>query len=170
MIRRRAAMLSALALSGCGFQPVYSAKDGKEAPTADMAAIEVKPLFERPGQILRETLLARLNADNDTTRRFDLQINFWITGEAQAVLNFTQPTRIRLVGYANWVLTARDPKQTKLVDGSERVIDGLDMFDTQYFAADMDNEHVQRRIAETMADRITLRLAMWFHAHPTAVG
>jgi LPS-assembly lipoprotein len=170
MIKRRAALLSALALSGCGFEPVYSAKGKGEAPAADMAAVEVAPMFERPGQILRDTLVARLNSDNATPRRFDLKVSFWITGEAQAVLNFSQPTRVRLVGYGNWVLTARDAKQTKLAEGSDKVMDGYDVFDTQLFANDLDNEHVSRRIAEVMASRIADRLAIWFHAHPTAVG
>jgi LPS-assembly lipoprotein len=170
MIRRRAALLSALALSGCGFEPVYSARGKGEAPAADMAAIEVAPMYERPGQILRDTLVARLNSDNATPRRFDLKINFWITGESQGVLNFSQPTRIRLVGYGNWVLTARDAKQTRLVDGNDRVMDAYDVFDTQLFTNDLDAEHVSRRIAETMAGRIADRLAIWFHAHPTAAG
>jgi LPS-assembly lipoprotein len=49
------------------------------------------------------------------------------------------------------------------------VIDGFDIFDSQYFATDLDNEHVQRRMAEAMAERITLRLAVWFRQHPSAI-
>jgi LPS-assembly lipoprotein len=97
-------------------------------------------------------------------------VSFWISGEAQGVLNFTQPTRIRLVGNANWALLGRDTKATRLAEGNERVIDGFDIFDTEYFAMDLNNEQVQRRIAEEMADRITLRLAAWLHQHPTAMG
>ena len=51
-----------------------------------------------------------------------------------------------------------------------RVGDGFDIFDTAYFALDLNNEQIQRRIAEEMASRITLRLATWLHAHPTAMG
>ena len=157
-------------LSGCGFHPVYMASGDGTAPAADLAAIEVKPIYERPGQILREALLGRFRTESGTPRKFDLQVNFWITGEAQGVLNFTQPTRIRLVANANWTLTRRDPKQTKLAEGTDRLGDGYDIFDTQYFATDLDNEHVQRRLAEAMAEQITLRLAAWFHQHPSAVG
>jgi hypothetical protein len=103
-------------------------------------------------------------------RKFDLQVNFWITGEAQAILNFTQPTRMRLVANANWTLTSHDSKQTKLAEGADRLVDGFDIFDSQYFAMDLDNEKVQRRLAEAMAEQITLRLAMWFHQHPSAIG
>ena len=169
---RRAALLLGLggALSGCGFQPVYLSSGKGEEPAVDMAAVNVNPMYERPGQILREALIARLNSNSGDAHHYDLQVNFWVTGEGQAVLNFTQPTRVRLTGYANWALSARDKQKTKLVNGSERVMDGFDIFDTQLFAVDLDNEHVQRRIAEAIADRIKLRLAMWFHQHPSTPG
>ena len=86
------------------------------------------------------------------------------------MLDFTQPTRIRLTADANWTLLSHGPGQTKLVDGSDHLVDGFDIFDSQYFAVDLDNEKIQRRMAEAMAERITLRLAMWFHQHPSAIG
>jgi hypothetical protein len=169
---RRAALLLGLggALAGCGFHPVYAPSGVGPGPEAGLAAIEVKPIYERPGQVLRQALLGRFRTESGTPRHFDLQVNFWITGEAQGVLNFTQPTRMRLVANANWVLLGHDVKQTRLATGTERLIDGFDIFDSQYFATDLDDEHVQRRLAEAMAERITLRLATWFHQHPTAMG
>ncbi len=153
------------ALSGCGFRPVYMAESGGPGPSADLAAIEVKPLYERPGQILREALKTRLASDTGAPRKYDLQVNYWVTGEGLGVLDFTEITRIRLTGNATWYLNARDAKQTRLTEGSDRILDGYDIHDTQYFAADMENEQVQRRIAEQMAEKIALRLAMWFHQH-----
>lgn len=157
-------------LSGCGFRPVYM-KTSEGARAADgLARIEVGPMFERPGQLMRQALIARLDSDSGTEHKFDLAVNFWIEGQAIAVLTYTQPTRIRLVGHATWTLTGRDPAHTKLAEGSERAVDGLDIIDSQYFAIDLDNEHVQRRLANQMADSIATRLAMWFKTHPTAVG
>lgn len=169
---RRSALLIGVgaALSGCGFHPVYAPPGDGPGPAADLTAIEIKPIYERPGQILRQALLDRFRIESGQPRKFDLGVLFWVTGEAQGVLNFTQPTRLRLVGNTTWTLTSRDIKQTKLTEGHERVVDGFDLFDSQYFAQDIANEAVQRRIAEAMADRITLRLAVWFHEHPTAVG
>ena len=86
------------------------------------------------------------------------------------MLGTNQGTRIRLLGNATWVLLARDAKQTRLIAGNERVLDGFDLFNVQYFATDLDNERVQQRIAEAMAEKITLRLAVWFHQHPAAAG
>jgi LPS-assembly lipoprotein len=169
---RRATLLLALggALSGCGFHPVYAPAGTGPGPAAELAEVEVRPIYERPGQILRQALLGRFRTEAGQPRKFDLSVNFWITGEAQGVLNFTQPTRLRLVGNTNWTLTGRDTASTKLTEGHERVVDGFDIFSSQLFAQDLANEAVQRRIAEAMADRITLRLAVWFHEHPTAPG
>ena len=169
---RRAALLLGLggALTGCGFHPVYMPAGDGPGPEAGLAAIEVKPIYERPGQILRQALLGRLRTEPGAPTKFDLVVIFWITGESLAVLNFTQPTRIRLIGNATWKLYGRDPKQTILAEGSDRLVDGFDIFDSQYFAQDLANEAVQRRIAEAMAERITLRLAVWFHSHPSATA
>ncbi len=169
---RRTALLFGLGgvLAGCGFRPVYMPTGNDPGPASGLAEIEVKPIYERPGQILRQALLGRLGIEPGTPRKFDLAVNFWIAGEPRASLNFTQPTRIRLVAYTTWTLLSRDSKPIKLTEGADSLVDGFDVFDSQYFALDLANEAVQRRLAEAMADRIALRLAMWFHEHPTAIG
>src|ERR1019366_9164204 len=101
-VGRRAALLFGLggALAGCGFHPVYMPTGNDPGAAAGLAEIEVGPIYERPGQILRQALLGRLGIEPGTPRKFDLGVKFWITGEAQAILDFTQATRVRLVGYA----------------------------------------------------------------------
>ncbi|MGA3004735.1 MAG: hypothetical protein ABSE20_23760 [Acetobacteraceae bacterium] len=171
-VGRRAVLLLGLGggLAGCGFHPVYMPSGNDPGAAAGLAEIDVKPIYERPGQILREALLGRMGIEPGTPRKFDLDVKFWITGEAQGILDFTQPTRIRLVANANWALYSHDHPPTKLAEGADSLVDGFDIFDAQYFAQDLANEAVQRRLAEAMADRITLRLAMWFHEHPTLIG
>ncbi len=39
---------------------------------------------------------------------------------------------------------------------------GSIFFDEQYFAADLETEAVQQRIAEKLADQIATQLALWF--------
>ena len=67
-----------------------------------------------------------------------------------------------MIGTATWTLIAQDPGRTRLTSGSAKAVDGINIFDTQYFAADLENEAVQRRLAEALADQITLQLAMYF--------
>jgi LPS-assembly lipoprotein len=171
-VGRRAALLLGLggALSGCGFRPVYMPTGTDPGASVGLAEIEVQPINERPGQILREALLGRLGIEPGTPRKFDLGVKFWITGEGQGILNFTAPTRVRLVASAAWTLSTRDHPPKKLAEGADSLVDGFDVFDSQYFAVDLANEAVQRRLAMAMAERITLRLAIWFNEHPTAIG
>jgi LPS-assembly lipoprotein len=164
---RRVVLLAGLGglLTGCGFRPVYApTAQGGASPA--LAAIEVAPLYDRPGQILREALKARLASDTGVPHRFGLAVNFSISGEGLGVLPTTEVTRVRLTANAAWVLTKTDTKQTQLATGNEKAIDGFDTFDTQYFATDLRNERVQRRLAERIADQIGLRLAIWFNQHP----
>ena len=49
-----------------------------------------------------------------------------------------------------------------LTTGSARAIDGVNIFDSQYFAADLETEAEQKRIAENMATQIATQLAVWF--------
>jgi LPS-assembly lipoprotein len=169
---RRTALLLGLGglLVGCGFHPVYKSVGAGPGPQVGLSEIEVGPIYERPGQILRDALLTQMGIEPGTPRKFDLEVKFWITGEMQGVLNFTQATRIRLVANSSWTLLSRGSKQVRLTEGADRLVDGFDIFDAQYFEQDLANEAVQRRLAQSMAERITLRLAMWFHDHPTAVG
>ena len=176
MIRRRSALLLGCggmltgALAGCGFTPVYAPTPDGAGTSPTLAAIEVKPIYERPGQLLSESLKARLASDSGVPHRFDLQVFFSITAEGQGILSGTQITRVRITGAANWVLTKTDPARTKLTEGGDRVSDGVDTFDSQYFATDLGIEAAQRRIADRIAEKIVLRLATWFRQNPTAAG
>jgi LPS-assembly lipoprotein len=69
---------------------------------------------------------------------------------------------MRLTGNASWTLLARDAKRTPLTGGAARSIDGLNIIDAQYFAADLETEAVQARIAGNIADQIATQLAIWF--------
>ena len=127
-------------------------------------------MYERPGQMIREALLARLRSEPGQPRRYELLVGFGIVGEVQGILNLTQATRIRLVGTAAWTLTARDGKKTKLAESSERIVDGYDIFSGQLFAQDLENEALQRRMAVQLADKVVLALAVWFKNRPQVAG
>jgi LPS-assembly lipoprotein len=169
--RRGVLMLGCgLGLAGCGFQPVYAPASSAAAgsPSKELAAINVGVIPDRPGQLLRQALQERLANDNGTPHRYDLRLQFAVTGEGIAILQSNFATRIRLIGTANWTLVADNPARTRLTSGSARVLDGLNLFDQQYFASDLENEAVQKRIAEHLADQIAMQLALYFRKHPSA--
>jgi LPS-assembly lipoprotein len=174
MTRRQMLGLTAGAtLSGCGFEPVYMPTASGKAGVAqrELAAIEVALIPDRPGQLLRQALQDRLEMGaSGVARRYDLSVSFGIAGEAIAVQPDSQPTRIREIGSANWTLVAQDPGRTRLTAGYAKAVDAINLFDAQYFASDLENETVQRRLADALADQITLQLAAFFRKRAPVSG
>lgn len=167
-ITRRGLGLGSLAalttLAGCGFQPVYmptaSGKPG--VAQRELAAVYVPVIPERPGQLLRQALQERFGNDFGSPANYDLNVSFGVVGEGIAIQPNDIATRIRLTGNATWRLLARDPKRTVLATGTARAFDGFNIFDTQYFAADLQSEAEQKRLAENLATQIATQLAVWF--------
>jgi LPS-assembly lipoprotein len=164
-IRRRWFCLGSLAtLGGCGFQPVYmptaSGKPG--VAQRELASVFVGIIPDRPGQVLRQALQERFGNDSGTRSAYDLAVTFAISGEGIAIEANDLATRLRLIGTATWTLRGHDPKQTTLTSGTARAMDGVNIFDSQYFAADLETEVKQQRIAENIATQIATQLAIWF--------
>jgi hypothetical protein len=164
MLRRCLSAGLALALAGCGFHPVYMpTAAGKAGPAQrELSSVFVNIIPERPGQLLRQALQERFGDDSGTPATYDLQVAFSIAGEGVAVEQNNIATRLRLTGTATFTLLGRADKHPVLLTGSARAIDGVNIFDSQYFAADLEVEAEQKRIAENIASQIAVQLASWF--------
>ena len=158
-----------LLLARCGWQPVYATRsDGTAGPAEQgLAAISVGLMPERLGQLVRQALQTRLDrAGSGVAKLYDLTAQLGLSAETLNIEQATSiPSRLRLVGTANWSLVSRDVQRKTLASGTARVMDGFNLYDQQYFAADMQTEAVHRRIAGAIADQITLQLATWFNRH-----
>ena len=154
-----------LPIAGCGFHPLYaSASGGGAGPAqAGLAQISVDLIPERAGQLLREALQERLERNGlSVMHRYDLAVTFSMSGEGIAIQPDTSNARVRFIGTATYQLRAQDPVRTVLTSGTARSVDGLNVFDQQLFAADMETEVVTQRIAQSIADEITQQLAVYF--------
>jgi LPS-assembly lipoprotein len=162
--RRLLGLGSLAALGGCGFQPVYMPTASGKAGVAqrELSSVYVGIIPERPGQLLRQALQERFGNDSGTPAAYDLNVTFAIAGEGIAIEQNNLATRIRLIGNATWLLQGHDSKRTALTSGSARALDGVNIFNSQYFAADLEIEAEQRRIAENIATQIATQLAVWF--------
>ena len=167
------ALVAGASLSGCGFQPVYMPTTSGKAGVAqrELAAIQVDLIPDRPGQLLRQALQERLERDGSgEAHHYDLSVSFSVSGDFLAIQPNSLPTRVRSIGNANWTLVAQDPGRTKLTSGVAKAVDGYNLFDSQYFAADLENEAITRRLAEALADQITIQLAVFFRKRAAASG
>jgi LPS-assembly lipoprotein len=166
MIGRRQFCLATLIapLAGCGFQPVYMPTASGKAGVAqrDLSSVFVEIIPDRPGQLLRQALQERFGDDSGSPSTYNLHVNYGISGEGLAIEANDIATRMRLIGTANWTLIGHDEKRTALTSGSARALDAVNVFDSQYFAADLQVEAEQKRIAENLATQIATQLAVWF--------
>ncbi|HEY2132582.1 MAG TPA: hypothetical protein VGH36_06365 [Acetobacteraceae bacterium] len=151
-------------LPACGFHPLYAENRGEPGKVqTGLAEINVALLPERTGQLLRENLQARLDpSGSGRARRYDLAVSYGISGTPIGIQQDSSITRVRLIGTAIWTLTAEDAKRSTLATGVARDVDGFNIFDQQFFAMDLENESVQRRVTEAVADQMTAQLAAYF--------
>ena len=130
----------------------------------ELAAIDVGIIPDRPGQLLRQALLSRFERDSaGVPRRYDLAVGFEIGGDGIAIRHDNVTTRIRLTGRADWTLRAQDATRAIVATGNARATDAVNLFQEQYFAADLGSEAARQRIAEMVAEQITLQLTAFFH-------
>lgn len=162
--RRWMCLGSLAALGGCGFQPVYmpTATGRPGVAQRELATVFVGIIPERPGQVLRQALQERFGSDAGGPLNYDLHVAFGVTGEGIAIGANNLTSRNRLLGNATWSLVAHDNKRTVLTSGVAKAMDGVNIFDSQYFAADLETEAKQRNIAENIATQIATQLAVWF--------
>jgi LPS-assembly lipoprotein len=163
--RRHALGLAAASLlGGCGWHTMYGRNNGEIGPVqTELAAIDVNLIPDRPGQMLRQALQERFErAGQGAAHRYDLKVGFGISGNGEAIRSDNATTRTMLLGTANWWLNAQDKSRTLLAQGSARVMDAYNIFDSQYFNSDLNNEAAQKRLAEALADRIMLQISAYF--------
>jgi len=162
-------------LAACGFRPVYGTASGGSAGPAQagLASVSVALIPERSGQLLRQALQERLERGGvGTAHRYDLVVSFGVGAEAIAIASDSSSSRTRVIGTATWRLVGQDSQRSTLTSGTARNVDGYNVLDQQYFASDLENEVVLKRVAEALADQISLQLAAWFNkqAQPKSAG
>lgn len=164
-VTRRAWLLAmtATGLGGCGFRPLYGTGGSDPDVQARLGEVEVALIPERSGQLLRQALQTRLERGGaGIARRYDLAVQLSLAFEPIAIQIDNSASRVRVIGTASWVLTAQDAQRSTVANGSARETDGYNIINQQFFAAELSNTAVQRRMTEALAERITTQLATHF--------
>ena len=158
-----------LAVSACGFHPLYG--DGNEAAVTKLPDIFVQNIPERSGQELRLALQQRLAGTSEAEPQgYLLAVNLSSSSESIGIHGDNTSERNRVVGRAHWSLSAVSPATAPVATGDVRTVDGYNIINEQYFAASIANETTQQRVANNLADAITLQLATWFTNHRPPVS
>ena len=157
------AALVALALAGCGFQPLYGPRQAALRP--ELSAIRIAPIRDRIGQQLRNLLAARLAPRGEAARpRYLLTVSLNRTITKLGVRKNTTVTRANLTVQARYALS-RLADGRPLVSGHSRATTSYDIVLSPYatLVAEADAE---RRALEVIGEDIALRLSFYFAGRP----
>lgn len=163
-MRRARAWLAAtalLALAGCGLRPIY-AGGGSGPAAATLSQIEVAPIADKGGFLLRQELLRRFGEPQTTRLRLEIVlddniIGFGIRGD-QSI------SRERRTLRARYKLIDKETNAV-LIDATAGSDVTIDVVSSEYAVVAAENTALER-LAGQLADQITLRLATYAAAGP----
>lgn len=162
MRRRGATLLLALALAGCGFQPLYGARErGGPGSVEALTQISVDPIPDRIGQILRNNLVDRFNPRGEPDRaRYRLAVKVIVSKEGLAITKDESITRFNLRITAIFALLEADSGK-ELHRGIARTIAAYNVVDSQFATLSAEKD-AEARAARELSDDLRTRLAVYF--------
>jgi LPS-assembly lipoprotein len=157
---RRALFLAplALTLAGCGFHPLYAPR-GPRDWDADLAAINVLRINDRPGQILALALRENLNpAGVSVPKRWDLQTGLRVTRSDLGIQRNATATTSEITVYATFQVL--DASGKTVYSSTSNAVGDFDQVEDAY-ATQVAAEGARNRAIREVADEMTLRLAIF---------
>jgi len=151
-------IISLFLVSACGFKPLYEAGGSSAAMQAKLSAIDVGPIPDRLGQIMRNRLLDRLNASAVQQYRLDIVLSQ--TTEGYGVRPDAATTQEQLTIVAAVKLVALDGDAI-LFEEEMRARTAYDLVLSD-FSTVTQREDSARRLVLELAERIHRRLALQF--------
>ncbi|MFN3230633.1 MAG: LPS assembly lipoprotein LptE [Alphaproteobacteria bacterium] len=161
MTRTLLISLTALTLAACGFKPMYGQRAESPAVTQALASVEVAPIEDRLGQLVRTALSDRLTpGGGPNSPRYTLKVSVIEEREDVGIRQDASITR------ANYRLSAKFDlveveSDTVLITGTTWSQTAFDVVQ-QDFATVTAEQDAQRRLAGEVADEIAARLAIYF--------
>jgi LPS-assembly lipoprotein len=157
MIRNLAIAALCLALTGCGFRPLY----GGAQLSPQMASIYVEPIPESTGYELRNHLIDLLRSDGDPVgKAYHLKITLSDTNQPVTLQNDATITRYNDTLKASYVLT--DGKDSPIAQGDISGLSSYNVANSPYSTL-VARQDSNLRAADDLAERIQLDLGVFFH-------
>ena len=159
----------ALALSGCGFRPLYGTYGANPGAQRIFTSIYVRPIpLEGAGYQLRDSLMDLLQASpSPATAVYQLNIDLHERREGVAVDPNASITRYNYTLEAQYTLI--DVRTAKVVTrGTQSTLSAYDVMPssaTSAYSTLMARQDAQKRAAEDIAARIRLDLGVYFAQH-----
>ncbi len=161
MTRGALSLVLLLALSACGFKPMYGQRAEAPAVTQELARVDIAPMEDRLGQLVRGAISDRITPTGAPSNPlYSLKVSVIEEREDVGIRGDASITR------ANYRLSA----QFDLIDleSDDVLITGTTWSQTAFDVVQQDFATVtaeldaQRRLADEIAEEITTRLAVYF--------
>lgn len=155
-------LLVALALSGCGFQPLYAPYGGERDGAGDrLAEVRIEPLPDRAGQQLHNFLRDQLNPGGQPARPdYRLNVNLSRRTEKLAFREDETATRANLILNSAFTLHAASDGRV-LYSGHVSSIQSYNILNSPYPTGIAEADALERGLRELSED-IKLQLAIYF--------
>lgn len=155
------AAASTLALSGCGFRPLYGERGVNANVVPDLASTYIEEIPGRLGQQVRNNLLDRLNPKGlPDSPRYRLKVNLAIAREGLAITASDSVTRVNLTLSANFRL-ADAGDSSNLFQGRTRSIASFNLVQSDFANISAERDALARAARE-VAEEIRTQLAVYF--------
>lgn len=155
---RVAALILSLMLAACGFKPLYEAGGSSAQMQAQLSSIDVGPIADRIGQVMRNRLMSRLNAGTRPEYRLDVVLAQ--SSETFGVRPDTATTQEQLTLIAD-IQLIKYGQEEPVIRQSLRARSSFDVVLSD-FATVSQREDTAQRLALDLAERIHRRLALHF--------
>ncbi len=154
----------AVALSACGFKPLYGRSEAQAlSPVDHMAAIRIAPLQDRIGQQMHNLLRDRLNPYGQP-RAPVYRLNVAISEGRQelGIRKDETATRANLILSASFTLRELESDRV-LLRGRTSSVNSFNILANQ-FATDFSESDARERALRELSDNIRVRLGVYFSA------
>jgi LPS-assembly lipoprotein len=156
----RAILLLCLALTGCGYKPLYGDNRGDSAAViADLATIRIEAIPDRIGQKLYNMLHERLTPDGRIADPlYSLRVRLRETNDELLYERDETATRANLTLRADYELRRLTDDEV-IASGTSRSTSGYDILSSQY-ATLVSQSDARERSARVISDDLRTRVAV----------
>lgn len=149
------------ALGACGFKPVYGTAAHDSTVGTALANVQIDPIADRNGQVLRNNLIDRFYTDGrPASAKYRLALSLAATEEALGIQKDATATRARLRLQASYELVDIASGQVVYRTFSRSVV-SFNLVDSQFAVLATRQDAYDRGLTE-LADDIRTRLSLFF--------
>lgn len=165
MVRYFLVLSAVLALSACGFTPLYGDHSARAKPAvrAELNSIYIGNIPDQPGQYLRNALMDRFYSTGRPGAGARYTLNISPINESIAELDITKTsdsTRAQL--YLSTSMTLKDDKGSDLMQRSLTAVTSYNILDSQ-FTTRVAEEAARRQALDDLARQVETHILLHFN-------